>query len=558
MKSSGLLKLENGLTFVLVLVLTTAEPLPSTENLCTRIQNYTVTEREQYQEPVMVTTATWCSEFPFRCVRNRIEMRTQFRIKSEVKQRNITDCCEGFAKQKYKIDNYYTEKCIPLSNCSAGLIGDKCDIECPKGTWGISCQQTCSCGAKGLCSWINGTCRCLPGWKGSNCTDKCSPGKWGHDCSVACSCINGFCHHETGVCTSTNTTSEIHQLFVTENNERHKTSVTPAETTKSQVNGINSPGDNYNLILDKSELKLAGSEISTEMTSKLELPAINSVITTTNKGTPTTSSNAFASTTGSGTVTKVDTSTSTSDSTSTSIYISTSTTRPILAVLHVPRKPNSNQIITSSIGTGLHNSLEADKIPVHVPMSLDIIAFIVIGSIISLGLTIMAALAILHVRAKLYETLRVSIYDTEKFPGDHNTNSNTFSARTRTISPIPPTPTPKFPTLTREKGADVHTISRNSHILTPVRDYEIPRCIIPERPGTLPKPNSITRESTCSNQYLNIHLCSDLRDLLEAHYDRPPSNPFQLSFQTNTEGEHLYDEIPLQTTTFSSKPESPN
>lgn len=104
-------------------------------------------------------------------------------------------------------------------------------------------------------------------------------------------------------------------------------------------------------------------------------------------------------------------------------------------------------------------------------MSLDIIAFIVIGSIISLGLTIMAALAILHVRAKLYETLRVSIYDTEKFPGDHNTNSNTFSGRTRTMSPIPPTPTPKFPTLTREKGADVHTISRNSHILTPVRDY---------------------------------------------------------------------------------------
>lgn len=110
-------------------------------------------------------------------------------------------------------------------------------------------------------------------------------------------------------------------------------------------------------------------------------------------------------------------------------------------------------------------------------MSLDIIAFIVIGSILSLGLTIMAVLAILHVRAKLYETIRLSIYDAEKpSAGEHN-NSNTLT-RTRTITSIPiPGPPATLTaaamssTLTREKGYDRHTINRNSHILTPVRDY---------------------------------------------------------------------------------------
>ena len=47
-------------------------------------------------------------------------------------------------------------------------------------------------------------------------------------------------------------------------------------------------------------------------------------------------------------------------------------------------------------------------------MPLDIAALIVVGSILSLGLTILAVLAVLHIRSKLFETIRLSIYDTEK------------------------------------------------------------------------------------------------------------------------------------------------
>lgn len=57
----------------------------------------------------------------------------------------------------------------------------------------------------------------------------------------------------------------------------------------------------------------------------------------------------------------------------------------------------------------------AEKFPSHtVAMPLDVAALIVIGSIISLGLTTLAVLAILHIKSKLFETIRLSICDADK------------------------------------------------------------------------------------------------------------------------------------------------
>jgi hypothetical protein len=48
--------------------------------------------------------------------------------------------------------------------CTAGLSGKYCNITCPKGKYGVNCQQSCSC-AHGKCDSAVGTCLCEPGWK---------------------------------------------------------------------------------------------------------------------------------------------------------------------------------------------------------------------------------------------------------------------------------------------------------------------------------------------------------------------------------------------------------
>jgi hypothetical protein len=65
--------------------------------------------------------------------------------------------------------------------CTAGLSGKYCNITCPKGKYGVNCQQSCSC-AHGKCDSAVGTCLCEPGWKGSKCDTQCPAGTFGLDC----------------------------------------------------------------------------------------------------------------------------------------------------------------------------------------------------------------------------------------------------------------------------------------------------------------------------------------------------------------------------------------
>ncbi|OXU28014.1 hypothetical protein TSAR_009765, partial [Trichomalopsis sarcophagae] len=70
------------------------------EHVCHRVENYTVTSREQYVEPVEIHTLAWCLQIPPRCPQTRTELRERWRMKTEVKFKSVPVCCEGYAIQE--------------------------------------------------------------------------------------------------------------------------------------------------------------------------------------------------------------------------------------------------------------------------------------------------------------------------------------------------------------------------------------------------------------------------------------------------------------------------
>ncbi|KAK0085273.1 hypothetical protein PV325_005490 [Microctonus aethiopoides] len=513
---SCVLKQDNfHLVLVLIMTVSMVKSL-SGDNLCHRVENYTVTVREEYREPVVVQTFTWCISMPPRCAKSRTEMRLRYRIKSQQKQRNVSECCSGFIKQRLPVEDQFVELCVPISNCKSGYIGDNCDIQCPTDTWGIQCMQMCDCGAYATCNPINGSCNCAPGWQGAQCEKKCEPGKWGLNCAYSCSCTNIFahCHHVSGDCLldnndpidklpSSSSSTVMSNLSNDETLETLSSSHPPVYSTDTtSVNFIQTTSTPSN--------RIASVRNEITLDSTLHTALINAPI---NKYEYTNTGKLF--------VAKVENSTS---------------VKPLVAVVHVSGKSilGHENMIRTSIGNADSLGNGEEKETEHA--TLDIVALIVIGSIIFLGVITLAVLAIFHIRSRLYETIRLAIYDAEK--PDTRTNM----------------------TLPREKinNGRNSTLNCNSELLAPSCGYETPRCIVPERRDTtLPRPNSlsiITRESTYSNQYPNIQLFSNLRELLEANYDRPPPTATTFQQETiDTDVEHLYDEIPLQSTMFAAK-----
>jgi len=58
--------------------------------------------------------------------------------------------------------------------CKAGLQGAFCNEPCEKGTWGVSCLNTCSCGEGMTCDTVNGQCHkdCPAGWTAEKCDQR--------------------------------------------------------------------------------------------------------------------------------------------------------------------------------------------------------------------------------------------------------------------------------------------------------------------------------------------------------------------------------------------------
>lgn len=102
-----------------------------------------------------------------------------------------------------------------------------------------------------------------------------------------------------------------------------------------------------------------------------------------------------------------------------------------------------NKIITHTISrpcqTAMPHSLanESQKFlptedvpPSSIPLD---IALIVVASIVSLGLTSVAVVMVLHMRSKLVETVRLSVYDDEKTKSQERETAASSNSRISTI-----------------------------------------------------------------------------------------------------------------------------
>ena len=67
---------------------------------------------------------------------------------------------------------------LPLSSCTPGYTGVKCEEKCSEGSWGSNCIETCSCSKGTTCHHVTG--ECLP----------CAPGLWGEGCKEKCRWAN--------------------------------------------------------------------------------------------------------------------------------------------------------------------------------------------------------------------------------------------------------------------------------------------------------------------------------------------------------------------------------
>lgn len=56
-------------------------------------------------------------------------------------------------------------------SCPPGWTGAICNVPCVTGSWGLGCQQKCSCSQHGECRGSDGYCKCAPGFTGTHCNE---------------------------------------------------------------------------------------------------------------------------------------------------------------------------------------------------------------------------------------------------------------------------------------------------------------------------------------------------------------------------------------------------
>ncbi|XP_069133526.1 uncharacterized protein [Argopecten irradians] len=163
------------------------------------------------------------------------------------KENKVLDCnagCYGDACQLNCLceNNSTCDKQYGNCTCMDGWTVTYCEKECPKGTFGANCSQTCSCdvtschpvdgcicrtqkrhcnrvcprmtfgaGCTGQClcleigtrecGVLDGSCSCKPGWTGKFCQQLCPKGTFGDGCHQTCECNqNEFCIPINGAC----------------------------------------------------------------------------------------------------------------------------------------------------------------------------------------------------------------------------------------------------------------------------------------------------------------------------------------------------------------------
>ncbi|XP_014603140.1 PREDICTED: uncharacterized protein LOC106786364 isoform X2 [Polistes canadensis] len=455
----------------------------SAETICTRIENYTVTSMERYEEPVVVNALSWCIQLPPRCPQPQTIMRQRYRIKSEVKTRKVKECCEGYKPMEILKENDGDTNCLPFCDkclagvcvspnkcqCDPGYYGTDCSKECPPGSWGVQCMQKCECAEEVICDSKNGNCRC-------------PAGLWGLRCENSCNCNepNSNCNPETGQCTS------------------------------FTITDIRSSSENIN------EVKLFNTEIMDYEKETTDLSWTTEHIMKEEDD-----------------------------------ITSTSTVRPVIVLVSVPERQKT--ILTKdrnkfalkdaflghlkekgelrdglSLKTDYVKTIHKENNTPGASIPLDI-ALIIIGSIVFLSLMSVAIVTIIHTRTKLFETVRLSIYNDEK---DKNNGRESEKQQ-------------------RPSGK-ISTIIDSALPQTPIRTNPAAFFSNFEQTGTiLPTGINIEPVSSYANgtATIGLRISGHLRELLqEDHYDRPPTTLLRLHTDFESNGEHLYDEIPLQST----------
>ncbi|XP_015435597.1 PREDICTED: uncharacterized protein LOC107191145 [Dufourea novaeangliae] len=482
----------------------------SADGVCPRIENYTVTSMERYTQPVTVNAFTWCLQIPPRCPTTRTEMRQRYRKKTESKTRSVNECCEGYQTVPSN-DEEIGIKCVPfcenclsgicvspnVCECSPGYEGNDCATVCTRGTWGSQCKEKCDCVEDVACDPVNGHCLCPPGSRGRRCNESCPEDRWGPECVFPCDCGDtaGKCDPESGRCVvneTVNARQEINQAMnvaITEEDERSSTILGTTEATLEVSHEAPATSDNP-------------SETASPGTTVASIP-----------DQPKTRAQSRE-------------------------YGNSSTVRPVIVLVSVPERrrnlendrgkfPMKNPFLRhvddlhglSSPKTDYVKNIHKDEVH-QFPIPLDI-ALIVIASIVSLGLTSVTVVLVLHMRSKLFETARLSIYELEKMKSQENTGTVD-----RRISSIVTSALPQ----------------------TPVRMSTSFFASTPETGTMLTIPN-IDPSSNYANgaATIGLRISGSLRDFLqEDHYDRPPATRIHLQTNFDANTEHVYDEIPLQ------------
>ncbi|XP_014475517.1 PREDICTED: uncharacterized protein LOC106744898 [Dinoponera quadriceps] len=501
------------------------------DHVCSRVENYTVTSYETYTEPVVVNTFTWCLQIPPRCPKSRTELRQRYRVKTEEKSKTVEECCEGY--NKLMIHDDADARCLPFCEkclagkcvapnecqCNPGYRGDDCARECPSGSWGMRCEGTCDCGENGNCDPANGTCRCPPGLRGLQCREHCATGQWGPNCANDCTCQSrdNDCDAVTGRCADDDdddaslveqtspgylrsSTTEPVQTSRISNAEHTEVISAPRETTERQTEvspvNINDEWSDANYILHTTTPTTVAVAIPPQRTTMNE---------TQTKDPPTTA-------------------------------------RPVIVLVSVPErrrdvekdrqkfamKDEFFRHVQRDENVGVSKidyvkTVHKDDIQTT-PIPLDI-ALIVVAAIVSLGLTSVAVVMVLHMRSKLFETIRLAIYDDEKTKSPERENANSERMSTVANSSLPPLPIRANPVLAANA-----------------------------EPETILTVDGIESLNTYANgtATIGLRISGNLRDLLqEGYYDRPPATLIRLQTNFDHNTEHVYDEIPLQTTPLS-------
>ncbi|KAF3848711.1 hypothetical protein F7725_015208 [Dissostichus mawsoni] len=118
-------------------------------------------------------------------------------------------CAAGWRGERCQLqcqDGTYGLDCTERCDCSHAdgchhSTGIHCDSVCAEGRWGPNCSLSCNCRNGASCSPDEGTCECAPGYRDTTCQRICSPGYFGHRCSQTCpQCVHsvGPCHHVSG------------------------------------------------------------------------------------------------------------------------------------------------------------------------------------------------------------------------------------------------------------------------------------------------------------------------------------------------------------------------